>query len=613
MGVLAFFRAALTLPGIAGIVLTLGMAVDANVLIFERFREERGRGRGISEALAAGYDRAMSAIIDSNATTILTAIVLIVMGSGAVRGFGVTLTVGLIASMFTSVYVTRWIFEWAVDKGIAKDLKLGGVGRTPSFEYMKTRKWFTGPSTVLMILGVVAYLARDDYEKRDLEFVGGQEAILVLGKAIPPSQADQIVKSDPLYSDASIVSLGASGVEAAGGTTNRYRVRAKAATPKDGEDFIRHLEKGFTGLLVPPPYTDVALEKPDASGVKASLVVNVDGAPGDPAQWKAALLGQGFKEAEVAADPSSPAAMKLSVTDPLTTASEESVKARVGEALKRIEPRVTLSDPIPSRSFLEKSRAQELYLSAVWGVVVSLLIEIVYIRIRFADYSHGLAAVVAIVHDVCITLGIMTLADSAGLVYAKVNLVLIAAFLTLIGYSMNDNMVVFDRIREMLGKRRVVTSTMINEAINLTLARSIRTSVTVFAVVLAQAIFNFGTGSALEGFAFVMVIGVLTSMYSSIFIAAPLLLFLPLYLRKLGQKPMLTAAMILATLVGAILMLGATDLGPRLWIGSLLAFNIPMHFLWFFFPWLFHKDPDSFVREMVEREEAERPTVKPGI
>lgn len=613
MGVLAFFRAALTLPGIAGIVLTVGMAVDANVLIFERYREERHRGKSVTEAIAAGYEGAMSAIIDSNATTILTAIVLIAMGTGAVKGFGVTLTVGLLASMFTSVYVTRWIFDWAVDKGIVTNLVLGRDKKIPNFDYMRKRRWFTFPSSILMIVGALAYLARDDYEKRDLEFVGGQEAILQLRSGITPADAESRIKAKPEYSDASIVTLSAdAGVDTTGGATNRFRVRAKADTPEKGEAFLAFLQAAFKELLVAPPYDVLSLDPLKSGGVKATVAVHTVGDAGDPQKWKAALEKGGFADVSVEKDPAGNS-MKVTAEDRVTGASAESVRARIGESLQTVEPRVRLSDPMPSKSFLEKSRAEQLFISAVWAILVSLAIEIVYIRIRFADFSHGFAAVVAIVHDVAITLGAVAIADHFGLVYAKLNLVLIAAFLTLIGYSMNDNMVVFDRIREMLGKRRVVTSSMVNDAINLTLVRSIRTSVTVFAVVLAQSIFSFGTGSALEGFAFVMVIGVLTSMYSSIFIAAPLLLFLPVYLKRLATRPGLTAAMIVATVVGAIMTVTDVSRGPQLWIGVLLAFNIPIHFLAYFFPWLLHEDPDSLVREELAQQELEQPTAKPGI
>lgn len=613
MGVMAFFRAALTLPGIAGIVLTLGMAVDANILIFERYREERHRGKSVPDALAAGYDRAFSAIIDTHATTILTALVLIAMGTGSVKGFGVSLTVGLIASFFTAFFVTRWIFEWAIEKGIAKNLTLGKDKETPTIDFMGKRKWFTGPSFVLMILGAVGYLARDDYNKRDLEFVGGQEAIIHLRSAIGPDDADKRVKSDKRYEDASIVSLAAEGVTAEAGKTNRFRVRAKAADQKEGEVFVEHLAVSFKDLLVPLPYSDVKVESIKPFGVKATLALHVAGDAGDPAGLKTALAAEGFTDPDVQKDPSDPSVLRLTVTDTAPAASLETVKTRVGESVKKVQPKISLSDPFPSKSFLEKSRAEDLYRSAVKAILMSLLIQVIYIRLRYANFNYGVAAVIAVAHDIPIALGAVTLFDATGLVYAKVNLVLIAAFLTLIGYSMNDTIVVFDRIREDLGRSKVIRSTLVNEAVNQTIVRSIRTSMTVLIVVLVQLIFSHGTGSVLEGFAFVMVVGVISGTYSSIFMAAPLLLFLPHYSKQLTARPAVLGVMIAATLVGALMVITATSGTPLLWIGALLAFNIPIHFLVNIFPWLGHKDPDSFIQDQIEKEQDERPLDKPGI
>jgi SecD/SecF fusion protein len=614
MGVMAFFRAALTLPGIAGIVLTLGMAVDANILIFERFREERHRGKSVPDALAAGYDRAFSAIIDTHATTILTAVVLIVVGTGSVKGFGVSLTVGLIASFFTAFFVTRWIFEWAIEKGIAKNLTLGRDKKTPTIDFMGHRKWFTGPSFVLMIVGAIGYLARDDYAKRDLEFVGGQEAILELKTPITPDDADKRVKSDPTYADASVVSIKpADTSKLPPGTTTEFRVRAKAADQKEGDRFIAHLASAFKDVLVAQPYSDVKVEPLKSGGVKATLAVHVVGEAGDLAAVKTLLEASGLTNVEVAKD-EDPSTLRVTATDAATTGSLATVKTHIGEALGKATPkRIALSDPFPSKSFLEKSRAEELYRSAALAILISLFIQVLYVRLRYANFNYGVAAVIAVAHDVPIALGAVTLCDSMGWVYAKVNLVLIAAFLTLIGYSMNDTIVVFDRIREDLGRSKVVKSSLVNEAINQTIVRSIRTSMTVLVVVLVQLLFSHGTGSVLEGFAFVMVVGVVSGTYSSIFMAAPLLLFLPHYSKKLFRNPSLLVAMIVASLVGVWLMRDQSGASPRLWIGALLAFNIPIHFLVHVFPWLGHKDPDSFIQDQIEREEDERPLDKPGI
>jgi SecD/SecF fusion protein len=613
MGVMAFFRAALTLPGIAGIVLTLGMAVDANILIFERFREERHRGKPVPDALAAGYDRAFSAIVDTHATTILTAVVLIVMGTGSVKGFGVSLTVGLIASFFTAFFVTRWIFEWGIEKGIASNLTLGPDKKTPTIDFMGKRKWFTGPSFVLMVLGAVGYLARDDYNKRDLEFVGGQEAIVQLRSVISAEDADKRVKADQRYEDASIVSLATEGAAPEAGKTNRFRVRAKAADPKEGESFIVYLAGAFDDLLVPQPYSEVKVEAAKPSGVKATLAVHVVGDAGDPASLKNALVAEGLTETDVQRDATNPSVLRLAVTDTSTTASVATVRKSVGQAVQRVQPKIVLSEPFPAKSFLEKSRAEDLYRSAVGAILVSLLIQVIYIRLRYANFNYGVAAVIAVAHDVPIALGAVTLFDATGLVYAKVNLVLIAAFLTLIGYSMNDTIVVFDRIREDLGRAKVVRSALVNEAINQTIVRSIRTSMTVFVVVLVQFAFSHGTGSVLEGFAFVMIVGVVSGTYSSIFMAAPLLLFLPHYAKALLGRPALFGMMLVATLAGSIMTLKAASGTPLLWVGALLAFNIPIHFLVNIFPWLGHKDPDWFVQEEIEKEKDERPIEKPGI
>lgn len=613
MGVMAFFRAALTLPGIAGIVLTLGMAVDANILIFERYREERHRGKPVPEALAAGYDRALSAIIDTHATTILTAIVLIVMGTGSVKGFGVSLTVGLIASFFTAFFVTRWIFEWGLEKGIAKTLTLGPDKKTPTFDYMGKRKWLTGPSFVLMIAGVVVYVARDDYSKRDLEFVGGQEAIVHLAKAVTPDEADKRVRADKRYEDASIVTLEAEGVKADVGTTNRFRVRAKAASTHDGDAFLEYLSTTFKDILVSPPFSDVEITSLPAGGAKGTLTLHAVGSPGDLEKFKVALAGEGLSDVDAKADATDASAVHVTVTDTSPTASAETIRTKVSFAAKKTEPRIALSDPFPSKSFLEPSRAQDLYNSAAWAIFVSLFIEIVYIRLRYANFNYGVAAVVALAHDVPIALGAVTLCDSSGLVYAKVNLVLIAAFLTLIGYSMNDTIVVFDRIRENLGRSKVVLSTTVNDAVNQTIVRSIRTSMTVFIVVLVQFAFNWRTGSVLEGFSFVMTVGVISGTYSSIFIAAPLLLFLPSYKEKLFRRPAVTAAMFVATFAGMIIMSNAQQHGGLFFVGVAMAFNVPVHFLWYFFPWLGHKDPDEFVHAQAAQEEELLPVSKPGI
>ncbi len=619
MGVLAFFRAALSLPGIAGIVLTLGMAVDANVLIFERFRDERQRGKSVAEALAAGYDRAMSAIIDGNATTILTALVLIAMGSGAVKGFGISLTIGLVASMFTAIFVTRWVFEWALDRGILKQLNVGRDKVLPRIDYMRWRAWFTGPSIALMIMGVIVYVMRDDAEKRDLEFVGGQQATIQLAKAIPADEARRRAQGTE-WPEAAPVALGAEGVdEPPKGSTNRYLVRVKARDTKEGDRFIEHLEKAFADLMVPPAFSDVSVESAKEGHARASFVLHTIGAAPEPAVLETALSGAqvegaaAFKDVRAEKVEGDASAVRVSLVTAAAQPTQEGVRTVAGDALKDAETPVMLSDPMPSKSFLEPSRAQELYQQAIEAVLVALLFQVLYIRLRFADFKHGFAAVVALLHDVVVSLGFLSLFDQLGWIYAKINLVVIASFLTLMGYSMNDTIVVFDRIRENLGKSRTILSKLVNDSINQTLVRTIRTGLTVWLVVMIQFFLNRGTGSVLEGFAFVMLVGGIVGTYSSIFIAAPLLLFLPGYFRVLAARPKLTAVQVVAMLGGMVTAMVAEGFGWQLWIGTALGSNLAVHFLVYFIPWLRHPDPDKLLHEEVEAEALERPVASPGI
>ncbi|MCG3133307.1 MAG: hypothetical protein HMLKMBBP_00441 [Planctomycetes bacterium] len=612
LGALAFFRAALSLPGIAGIVLTLGMAVDANVLIFERLRDERARGKSLDESLAAGYDRAMSAIIDSNVTTILTAIVLIAMGTGAVRGFGVTLTIGLLASMFTGIYVTRAIFEWAVDKGVLKTFAIGPDPFQPKIDYMSKRRMFTGPSIALVVLGVVAFMARDENDAKDIEFVGGQQAVVQLRESVTAAEISKSLQSDPRFQGAAAVRLEPIGIADPGsGASNRYQVRVKAPDKQLGDAFLEHIEKVFEGRLVDRPFDGWTRTGPDRDGKHpVAFTMNLL-TPTDPAALKSALDAQGLASVAVSAPDGAASSKRLQVSVDGKDSADAEIIDKCGRAVRSMK--LEMSEPLPSSVFLAKGPAEDLWRTAVEAVLISLIIQMVYIRLRFADYAHGFSAVIALVHDVAIALGAVAICDGAGLVYAKVNLTLIAAFLTLIGYSMNDTIVTFDRMRENMGKSGVLRARIINDSINQTFARSIRTAVTTWIVVLVQFLFNRGIGSVLEGFAWVMVVGCVAGAYSSIFMAAPMLLFLPGYGKILGARKGLLAVQLLLTLVGGIVALTSEGHGLKTWIGLVLAMNIPLHFLFHFLPWLGHPDPDSLVVEAQPETERDRPLDAPGI
>ena len=619
LGALALFRASLTLAGIAGIVLTLGMAVDANILIFERIKEERARGKSLLESLAAGYDRALVAIVDANVTTVLTAIVLIVVGTGTVRGFGVTLTIGILASMFTAIYVTRTIFEWGIDKGLFKNLSFGPE-RTPfAFDFMAKRRIFTMASIVAMIAGFLFFLSRPEQESKDLEFIGGAQCIVQLDEPLDAATVRERVSAGD-YETIKVQRLEPRGITVDDAeVSNRWQVRTPVL-PDAGDDtvderdpgelFMEHVRTELGASLVRGSFEKFGLQPGNAF----SIQVNTFGLPeGMTADGFAAVLSDSEKLADVAVKPVEGDANALLVTGTAENPSAIGVGDAIQDALRAAPDPVFLSDPIPSATYLNPSRAQQLWRAALQAVLIAMLLQVMYIRLRFADFKHGFAAVCALVHDVTIALGTVAVCDALGLVTAKINLVLVAAFLTLIGYSMNDTIVVFDRIRENLGRSKVVRTASVNTAINQTLARSIRTSITTLAVVLVQFVLNLRTGSVLEGFAFVMVIGVISGTYSSIFIAGPLLLFIPDFWRRFSSNRKRMWLQIIATVVGGVLWVRADEFGWQSAVDVLLLMNIPLYFLFHFVPWLTRENPDELLVEEIEAESKARPLHKPGI
>jgi SecD/SecF fusion protein len=419
IGVLAFFKFTLTLPGIAGIVLTIGMAVDANVLIYERIREELSAGKPLRAAIIAGYQRAFVVIFDSNFTTILTAVILIGLGSGPVKGFGVTLTIGLLANLFAAVFVTRLLFDWLVQKGWMKSFSMLHVFKhVPHINFLGVWKLAFVLSWLLIGAGTYSFVHRGGLqigkgEVYGIDFKGGDTATLGFSKKI---DADQL------------------------------RPKLDAAGYK--EAYIQY-QRGATGEVL-------SLKLPE--GETAKVV---------------ALLQKSFPDA----------GFKVLGT--------ESVGAIVGS---------------------------ELLKQALWAVAAALIGIMIYVAFRFGEFSYGLGALVSLIHDVLMTLAWFSLTGRT------LSMPVVAALLTLIGYSINDTIVVFDRIREnkKLTGGKLNYFDLINRSVNETLSRTILTAGTVF--LCAVSLYGFG-GRVLNDFSFCFVIGVLTGTYSSIYIASAVVLW----------------------------------------------------------------------------------------
>ena len=419
----------LTMPGIAGLVLSLGMAVDANVLIFERIREEFQAGRRAGDAIKNGYGRAFTAIFDSNLTTIITGVILFVVGTGPVRGFAITLTAGVVISMFTAVVVTRLVLDHCVDPGREAPFRMMQFFKNPNFDFMKLTKFTVGGSFAFIAVALAIFAVRFVNNRASVlavDLTGGTSIVYNLKQDAKPAIADiRAALND--FDNATVIQYQDGGV---GDSTLLVKTGETAETKKGSQ-----LEGKDVGAYVTK------------------------------------LLREKFPQAEIA------------------PASVDEVGSMVGADLKK---------------------------SGSYAVLFSLVAILIYVGFRF-QFGFGLGALVALAHDALISLAIFSLCGR------QVSLIVITALLTIIGYSVNDTVVVFDRIREQLRHdRRMTFAELCNSAVNACLGRTVITSVTTFFAVLA--LFAFGDGSIFD-FALTMLIGVVAGTYSSVFIATPVMMW----------------------------------------------------------------------------------------
>lgn len=455
-GILASLGAVLTLPGIAGIVLTIGMSVDANVLIYERIKEELTAGKGLKVAISDGYKNAYSAIIDSNVTTLLTAIILGYFGKGPIYGFAITLGIGIISSLFSAIFITRLIYEWLLgkQKNISFATKLTkNAFKNVNIDFIKSRKIAYVFSAIFIVIGLSSLFTRG--LNLGVDFTGGHTYIV---------RFEQNVKVDDVKEALEIQYGEMPDVKTFGGN-NQIKVTTKyliddevELTEEDTKEYM-----SITGLS---NITDVDID----DFVEAKLYKGLTSFLGD-------------------------VSFESFVSD------EDKMIGRMSSS--KVGP--TIADDIKT--------------SAIYAIAFSLIIIFLYILIRFSNWQFGLGAVAALAHDVLIILGIYSLFYSIMPFSMEIDQSFIAAILTVVGYSINDTVVVFDRIREYIGlyKKRE-RKEIINSALNSTLGRTFSTSLSTFVVLLA--IFIFG-GEMIRGFIFAMLVGVIVGTYSSLFIATP--------------------------------------------------------------------------------------------
>ena len=504
----------LTMPGIAGLVLTLGMAVDANVLIFERIREEFQRGATVGKAVENGYARAFTAIFDSNLTTIITGAILYSVGTGPVRGFAIMLTGGVLISMFTAVVVTRLVIDHTSDPEASRPFKMRQFFAAPKIDFMKYgRKTLLGSLIVIVLtLGLFAFrLFTNPGQVLAVDLTGGTSIVYAVEGERP--KVGDIRKTLEKVDNAMVIQyqgdkiLLKTGITSDSGTTLKYDL-AKNADKFNVSEVSKLLNRFDVNHSV---FVDETATTVDNGVTNATAKVTV----------KVSETSASVKGARLVESGSSVAA---EVTKLLQRGGDKfGAKLSSESEVVGVETQIekTLNEKFPETKFRAESHetvgsmvGQDLRESGTKAVVFSLIAILIYIGFRF-HFGFGLGGLVALAHDALISLGIYSLLGH------QVSLIVITALLTIIGYSINDTVVVFDRIRELLNRdKRMSFYDLCNAAINSCLSRTVITSVTTFFAV--AALFIFGEGSIYD-FALTMLIGVVAGTYSSIFIATPIM------------------------------------------------------------------------------------------
>ncbi len=442
LGILTSFQAALTMSGIAGMVLSLGTAVDANVLIYERIKEEMKKGLGLKQAIAAGYSNAFSAILDSNVTSLLTGIILYVFGTGPIRGFATTWMIGIVCSFFTAVFLTRLVYEHQINKDRWTNIKFctpfsKNLMQNTHVKFMSLyKKTFTIVGVAVLIF-IVSFIVRG--LSKSIDFTGGRNYVVVFEKSVQPEDVRQVLANAFPESTTGALALGTDGKTIR--ISTNYKIDSNSPTVDDETQEILFNSLKSAGLVS-----------------QASL-----------------------------------------------------------DAFNN--PDVREGGSIISSTKVGPSIAKNITYGAIISVLIALVVIFLYILLRFRNFAFSLGAVVALTVDVLVVLGIYSLCWGWMPFSLEIDQTFIGALLTVVGYSINDKVVVFDRIRENLRlHKKQDYQTTFNDSINQTLARTINTSLSTLIVLLC--IFFLG-GDSIRSFSFAMILGVIFGTLSSIFIASP--------------------------------------------------------------------------------------------
>ncbi|MBO4984987.1 MAG: protein translocase subunit SecDF [Bacteroides sp.] len=442
LGILSSFQAALTMSGIAGMVLSLGMAVDANVLIYERTKEELRAGKGVKKALADGYSNAFSAIFDSNLTSIITGIILFNFGTGPIRGFATTLIIGILISFFTAVFMTRLVYEYFMGKDKWQNLTFNtklskGLMENVNFDFIgRSKTWLTTAAAVVVVC--VAFLCTRGLSQ-SIDFTGGRNFKVQFENQVEPEQIRELIAGKFGDANVSVIAVGTDG--------KTVRISTNYRIEEEGSHVDSEIEAYLYETLKPLLTQNISLETfIDRDNHTGGSIVS---------------------------------------------------SAKVGPSM-----------------------ADDIKVSAIWSIILALLAIGLYILFRFRNIAYSIGSIVALTFDTVVILGAYSIFWGILPFSLEIDQTFIGAILTAIGYSINDKVVIFDRVREFFGlypKRD--NFLLFNESLNTTLSRTISTSVSTLIVLLC--IFILG-GESIRSFAFAMILGVVFGTLSSLFIASPI-------------------------------------------------------------------------------------------
>jgi SecD/SecF fusion protein len=636
LAIMAGLRATFTLPGIAGVILTIGMSVDANVLIFERIREEQQRGASLAIAIKNGYERAFSAIFDSNLTTVLTAAILYWVASEEIKGFAITLILGLASSMFTALFVTHVTLDWLVKHRIIKDhIVMLKLIRKPNIDWMKYRPVFFAFSGLLTIGGLAVFFTKGA-NKYDIEFTGGTSVQINLKDdvSLTRQQVEDMIHQkgsqlgNEAITSATVYSVGTTGKQYEINTRETNRTVAAITLPSNPrlttQDVIAAINKAeskmqrelgnlsvapagvssftigtsqlntqFVRDILTEAFPDANVTKPKVDAVVTNAVLSafedklsirqnlhpkitaadkiteatIDARPeltdylgGVAVTCELAMPATGLEIEQRFADlrfkpdmrelewynyklldtkfkplePNALAKTFVYISAPPEAGfgqlSEDIYKQFVENETTKVTSAMELETSLPRVTQIAPSVGKEAQRQALVAIVLSLIAMLIYLAVRFGDLRYGFGGVITLAHDACATLGAVSIctyiaATSIGQLLLigdfKIDMTMIAAFLTLLGYSINDSIVIYDRIRENKRKSAELTPSLINNSVNECMSRTLLTGTTTLLVLLVMYIFS---GKGLRGFNFTMLFGVIIGTYSSVAISAPILL-----------------------------------------------------------------------------------------